>query len=352
MTFALLLALALPLRAELPEAVVKRVIARADKLVAAQKGKDAREIRDRDQEAERLYRQVKPLGWKAGPALAASTQNLKLPAKVRLLAASFLGLIRDPAVFPPLEDILLNQEQAPVVRASAAQSLPGQGAPDAAVSKALCAALAQPELPREVLSEVLLTVSRLGCLDAAPLVRIARSFGPRPVPADLPLAVFVLQALGRMHGSESGVVLLDMVGYYPPLGETRAAAIRAIDARRAELAAWLAPETSPIVAEALRSESDRWDTMLPLIRVAVALGPKSAPMLSRLSRHPDAEVLAEAAEALLAFKAVAALPDLEAVVAVAINDPRFSPKPGRPEPAGLLARIERAAKALRLARPQ
>jgi hypothetical protein len=72
--------------------------------------------------------------------------------------------------------------------------------------------------------------------------------------------------------------------------------------------------------------------------------------LARLSHHPDAEVLASAAEALVVFKRVEAVPALESVVAGAMNDPRFSPKDGRPDPAASLARIEKALDALRRAR--
>jgi len=350
MTLTLFLALALPLHAETPQAAVKKVMARAEKLVAAQKGKDAREIRDLDQKAEGLYSELKPFGWKTAPALGAAAQDLKRPAKVRLFATSFLALIRDPVAFPPLEDILLNPEQEPYVRSLAAQSLPGQGAPDAAVGRALCAAVSQENLPREVLVEVLIPLPRFGCPDPAPLVRVARSFGPRPGEKDAPVASAALAALGRSRGVESGKALLALVSYFPPLGAPRAAAIKALDVRRAELAAWLAPEALPVVVSALRSESERLDTMLPLIRLATALGPEGGEALLRLTRHPDAEVLAEAAESLVAFKRVEAVPALEAVIAGAMSDPRFSPKEGRPDPAALLARLEKAVAALRRVR--
>ena len=65
---------------------------------------------------------------------------------------------------------------------------------------------------------------------------------------------------------------------------------------------------------------------------------------------PDAEVLAEAAEALVVFKRVETIPVLETVVAGALHDPRFSPQDGRPEPAASLARIEKAVAALRRSR--
>jgi hypothetical protein len=350
MIAALLLALCVPASAQAPKAVVAKVMARAEKLVAAQKGKDAREIRDLDRQAEDLSKELQPLGWRAAPALGAAASDLKRPEKVRLFAASFLALIRDPAAFPPLEDILLDHEQSPAVRSLAAQSLPGQGAPDAAVSKTLCAALNQEDLPREVLSEALLPLSRLGCPEPAALERIARSFGPHPDEKDMVLVSASLAALGRSRGAASGRALFSLISYFPAQGAPRAAAIRALDARRAEIAIWLAPEALPAVIEALRSETGRSDTMIPLIHIASALGPEGGRALLRLTRHPDAEVLAEAAEALAVFKSVEALPALESVVAGAMNDPRFSPKEGRPDPAVSLARLEKAVTALRRAR--
>lgn len=350
MILPLLLALAVPLRAEAPEAVVARVMARAETLVAEQKGKDARDIRDLDRRAENLSTELKPLGWKAVPALAAAAKDLKRPAKVRLLAASFLALTRDPAALPPLADILLDPEQTPFVRSLAAQSLPGLGATDAAAREPLCAVLAQPELPREVLREALIPLTSLGCPEPAAVTRIARAYGARPGEKDQGVVVAALSVLGRSRGAASGQALLDLTAWFPPLGASRAAAIGALYARRAELGNWLAPEALPVIEEALRSESGKPETMLMLIRVAVTLGPETGTSLARLSRHPDPEVLAEAAEALALFKRVEALPALESVVAGAMNDPRFSPKDGRPDPAVSLARLEKAIAVLRLAR--
>ncbi len=91
--------------------------------------------------------------------------------------------------------------------------------------------------------------------------------------------------------------------------------------------------------------------MLTLVRLAADFGPELAPALARLARHPDAEVLVEAAEGLVRQKdrdaARRALPELEAVAAGALTDPRFSPKDGRPDPAVLLERLEKAVAALK-----
>lgn len=350
MIASLLLAFSISAQAQTPQAVVTRVMARAEKLVAAQKGKDASEIRDLDREVESLSKELKPLSWKAVPALSAAVQDLKRPAKVRLFAVSFLALTRDPAAFPPLEDILLNKEQDPAVRALAAQSLRSQGAPEALVSKTLCSALTEAGLPSEVLIESLHALSSLGCPDPSPLTRIARSFGPRPAAKDLALVSAAISTLGRSRGIDSGKAILALVAYFPSLGAARAAAINALDVRRADIATWQTPEALPIVVEALRSESAHWDTMIPLIRVASAIGPDTGDTLIRLTKHPDAEVLAAAAETLAAFKRLEALPRLDAVIAGAMNDPRFSPQEGRPDPSASLARIEKAVAALRRSR--
>ena len=347
-----LVLLASPVLAQSPEARVSSVMARAEKFISWQKGKDAREIANLDRRAEFLYRELKPLRWKAVPALTAAAKDRKHTLKARLLATSFLALTADPAALAPLEAILLDPEEEPVIRSLAAQSLPGLGASDRAVASALCGALEQKDLPEDVARAALLPLPRLGCPDPASLLRLARSAGPRPAEKSLHAIVRpAIRALGRSRGLESGKAVLSLVSYFPSLGPARAEAIAALDARRAELTTWQAPASLPVVVEALRSESDRPSAMLALVRVLRAFGPEAAgPEFLRLASHPDAEVLAEAAEALAEYKRVEVLPQLEKIVAGAMSDPRFSPKDGRPDPAALLARLEKAVAALRRAR--
>lgn len=330
-------------------ALVAAVLAKTDALVAKQAGKDAREIAELDRRAEGLAKELKPAGWRAAAPLGAAALDPKRPAKVRLFATSYLAFTADPAAFAPMEDVLLDPTAPDYVRSLAAQSLPALGAPDASLSRALCGALAREDLPREAVEIALIPLARLGCRDAAALVRLARAGGPRPSGRDLALTDAALAALGASRGPETAKAILSLIAYFPPETDARARAIAALDARRAELAAWAAPETLPVVVEALRSESPRWDSMLALVRVAAALGPDAAPSLERLTRHADAEVLVCAAEALASFGSARprAVADLDAVAAGALNDPRFSPKSGRPDPAALLARVEKAAAALR-----
>lgn len=333
----------------IPALVVASVLARAETFIAAQKGKDARDIADLDRRAEGLYSELKPLGWKAVTALASAAKDRKHTLKARLLATSFLALTADPTALAPLEDILLDQDEDPIIRSMAAQSLPGLGASNPSVAGALCAVLDQKELPEDVTRAALLPLPRLGCPSPSALVRLARSAGPRP--SGRPLATIVspaIRALGHSRGLESGQAILELVSYFPALGEARAEAITALDARRVELATWQAPKAVPVALQALASESEKPATMLVLMRVMKTFGPEvAAPALARFASHPDAEVLAEIAEALADYKRVEALPQLEAIVAGAMNDPRFSPKDGRPDPAALLARLEKAVGILR-----
>lgn len=352
MIAALLVLLAAPASAQSVQARVSSVMARAEIFILRQKGKDAREIAALDRRAELLHSELKPLGWKAVPALAACAKDLKRVMKVRLLATSFLALTADPSALAPLEDILLDEDEDPIIRSLAAQSLPGLGASNTSVANGLCAVLGQKDLPEDVARAALLPLARLGCPEPSALVRLARSAGPRPRGRALATIVTpALRALGRSRGLDSGQAILDLVSYFPALGEARAEAIAAFDARRVELATWQAPKAAPVALEALRSESEKPATMLVLIRVVRAFGPEhAAPALARFASHPDAEVLAETAEALAEYKRVEILPQLEAIVAGAMNDPRFSPKDARPDPAALLARLEKAVATLRLAR--
>jgi|CXWL01.1.fsa_nt_gi HEAT repeat protein len=350
MILALLLAFPVPAHAQTPNVAVAQTLARVEALVASQKSKDAREIAALDRKALGFSKDLAPYGWRAVPALAAAVKDAKRPQKVRFLAASYLGLLNDPAAFAPLEEALLDRGQDPSLRALAAQSLSGLGVSAATVRRALCAAVAQEDIPREALDDALVGLATLGCQETSALARIARAYGPRPDGRDLATVRHALAVLGRSKDVESGRTLLALTAYFPPRGEARGAAIEALDARRSDLAAWLKPETLPVVTEALRSESERIGTMLALVRAARALGPEAAPALARLISHPDAEVLAVAAEALAEFKYVSAMPALEAAVAGALSDPRFSPKDGRPDPAQLLARVEKSVELLRRAR--
>jgi hypothetical protein len=326
---------------------VASVMARVDALTAQEPGKDAREVAALDKRADALFKELAPLGWRAAAPLGAAASDLKRAPKSRFFAAVFLTKLHDPAAFEPLSKILLDADQDPDARQSAAEGLAELDVPPAAPRRSLCAALALPDLPRPVADQVLIALTRLGCDDPAALEREARAYGPRPSAAELVDVRRALAGLSRSRDEASAKRLLVLAGYFPPDGAARAAAIAALAAREKDYTTALAPEALGLLREALRSETADPAAMLVLVKFAAAFGPQAADLLLPLASHDDAEVLAAAAEVLARRKDVRALPALDSVIAGAMRDPRFAPKPGRPDPAVLLERIENAAALMR-----
>ena len=333
-----------------PALAVSLAMAKVDALVAREAGQDARVIAGLDREALAQYKSLAPYGWKAAAPLGDAADDRKRAPKSRFFAVFFLGKLHDAATFEPLSKVLLDVDQDPDARVSAAQGVAELDVAPEARRKTLCAAVAEPELPRSALDEALIALTRLGCPEPAPLERAARLFGPRPSGADFIDVRRALEALAKSRGEAPVRRLFVLADYYPSRTPARAAAVGALATRQKDLVTALAPEAFPVVRELLRSETAEPATMLILVKLADAFGPEADAALLPLSSHPDAEVLTAAAEALARRKAVAALPALEDVVAHPLDDPRFGPKPGRPDPAALLARIEAATATLRRVR--
>ncbi len=345
---ALLLALAaVPARAETAGRSVARALDRAQALVAREDGADALTIAALDREAGALYRGIAPHGWRAAAPLGAAALDARRPVKVRLFAVVFLGRLGDPAAFAPLSKILLDPGQDPELRSAAVDGLAALEVPPEPARRVLCAALSQPELPRPLLDEVLIPLTRLGCAEPSAPARVARAFGARPSGGDLDTVARSLTVLSRTRGAAPARDLLSLVSYFPALSPARADAIAALARKRSAVAAALAPQALPVLREALRTQSDDPATMTQLVGLASSLGAPARDLLLPLVSHPDAEVLADAAAALARLRCVKALPGLEAVVAGAMSDPRFAPKPGRPDPAVLLERVQTAVADLR-----
>lgn len=347
---ALAVLLAAAAAAGTPADQVASVMSRVDALVTPETGRDARDIDTLDRKASALFAELKPLGWKAAAPLGEAAKAPRRGPKARLFAVMFLTKLRDAAAFQPMTDVLLDETQDADVRLSAAQGLNALDVPPQAARKTFCAALAGPALPRLVEEEVVIALSRLGCDDPAALEKTARALGPRPRGADLTHVRRVVAALGRSRGAAPARSLLSLARWYPVHGQARNAVFKALGERRADLAGPLAPEAYPVVRDALRSESGEPESLLALIAVADGFGPEGDELLIPLASNADAEVVALAADALARRKAIAALPALEEVAAGALNDPRFAPKSGRPDPGVLLARLDDAIAALRRAR--
>ncbi|MFI5363937.1 MAG: hypothetical protein ACHQ49_18405, partial [Elusimicrobiota bacterium] len=316
-------------------------------LVAQETGRDADAVAALDRRAEEVFKDVAALGAAAAGPLGFAARDAKRPAKTRFFAVTFLSRLGVPASFAPLSGVLLDEEQDPDARLAAAQGLSGLDVPAADVRRTFCAAVAQAGLPRPVLDTSLIALTRLGCGDPAPLARAARLFGPRPAGAELATTRRALDALSKSSGAAPARALLVLARYFPSRGAARAATISALAESPARVVSSLEAEALPIVSELLRSESGEPAEILVLIRISGRFGPAAEKTLRSLLSNADDEVLAAAAEALARRKAVAALPALDALIAGALTGPRFKPRPGRPDPALILARLEAAAAALR-----
>lgn len=353
MIAGLLLALSFLVRAaETPDAAVARVLTTVAALVAQEPGKDARDRAALRKKAFAAGAALKPFGWRAAAPLGTAARDKKRPATVRFFAVDFLAHLMDPAAYAPLSAVLLDADEEEQTRSAAAQALGALDLPPEPARKTFCAAFAQEGLSDALVEDLLIPMTRLGCADPAPLVRFARSLGPRPAGRDLSRALRAVAVVARSRGEAADRALLALVAYYPPRSAPRAAVIAALPAHQDELVTALPAEAYPAVADALRSETGEPKNALVLLKLTGAFGPRANDLLLSFAAHPDAEMVAESAEALARLKDVRALPVLEPILKGALTDPRFSPKDGHPDPGKLLARIEAAVEVLRLTRDQ
>ncbi|MDX6769514.1 MAG: hypothetical protein SF051_08285 [Elusimicrobiota bacterium] len=353
MTATLLAALlVLPVRAASPAAeAVDAAFARIAVLLASEKGRHARAVDELDRKAYAEGDALRRHGWRAVEPLGRVAADLRRPMKERLLAAAFLARTGDPLAAGPLEAVLLDPRQDPLVRASAAESLAALPLSPSHARRAFTRALALPDLPSEALAPALAKAALTGLDDAEVGRLVLRRLGARPEGSARDAARLAAAALGRTPGAGAVDALLDLLRRHPADSPARGDLIAALAAKRADLLAFRRPQARAAIEDALRAETGEPARMAALIGIAAGFGPELAPALARLSHHPDGEVLVLAAEGLVRLEdrdaARRALPDLEAAVAGALTDPRFSPKDGRPDPAVLLARLEKAVAALK-----
>lgn len=335
-----------------PESDVAKAFSRIHVLLASEKGLDARSIAALDKKARAEGGALEKHGWRAAEPLGAVARDLSRPLKERLLAVAFLAATRDALAAEPLFAVLREPKQDAQVRGAAAESLAGLPLRRAHARRLFDEALADAALPREASEPALSKAALIGFEKAETGRLLARRLGSRPEGRAREAARRCLAALGRTHGAGAADALLDLLGWYPADSLLRGDAVAALDAKRADLLAFRRPQARVALEELLRAESSRPLSMVTLVRLSRDFGPELAPALSRLSRHPDAEVLVESAEALVTLgdkdSAARAVPELEAVAAGALSDPRFSPLEGRPDPAALLTRLEKALPKLKV----
>lgn len=306
-------------------------------------------------EARALDRQIFALGpaiKAAGPAAAAPLEALardekKLP-KTRVWAVNFLALLEDPAAFRPLSSLALDTKLPELVRAQAMSGLATTGVSHQALRRPVCAALAQKDLPAHELAEALLLASKTGCDDPKILARRAKDQGSSPA-KDPParLAKLAIEALAVSQKADAARELLALHGFYKPRAPQRGLTLSALLAQRENLKLLRAQAVS-FACATLGEEADAPDNALAALKLIVDLNAKEcAKPLLRALKNPDAEVVAADAEALADLGINEAKPRLSDLLDKAISDERFAPRPGKPEPRALLARIERALIRLR-----
>ena len=353
MTASLLLAaaLALPARAEDPAAAADRevqaVFVKVDQLLARQAGADARMVAGLDAEIEALAPAVLRWRERAVAPLARLLADRGRSVKARLYALSFLGLTHEPLALPALKRLLLDPGAPAPLRSAAASALPPLDVSRQSVRAALCAALSQDALPEEMAQPALLEASHLGCDETAVLESWARRGGPRPAGAQARAAESAAAGLGSSRPIEAARALVRLLAFYPAGSAMKPPVLRGLWQKRRDLPA-LRTEAAAALRRTIRSEAGQPRIVAAAVPVLAALrDPDDAPLLRRLLRHPDAEVVTAAAEALAELRFFPAHDDIGALLAHTHDDRRFAAVPGRPDPRALIPRLQAALGRLR-----
>lgn len=340
-----LLVCSAPAAEQSPETDVAAIFGELARLERSQFNTTVDAVRESDERMRKLGPSVLRWGHKAIPALVAVARDKKMPPKTRLMAVSVIGLTRDPAAFRPLSEMLEDPSLSDALRSEAALGLGGAGVSKAAERRAFCGALADEELPPLALHEALASASRLGCDDVRLLERRARRLGSKPKKRDAAKARLLITALAVTPTTEAGAALWRLYDFYPSQSSLRGAVLAAQLSDEGRLKTL--PDGEGRALAALSSESGNPENAALAARLAARAGtPACARALIRMLKHVEPAVLAEAAEGLAALKAKEAKPELAALVDGAHADPRFAPKPGRPDPAVQLGRLQAALRSL------
>jgi HEAT repeat protein len=338
---ALLLALSAGAAAENPAKDIDHLFAHIEKLELQQENQDARTIHELDHKIEALGPQAIRWGDKAVPPLAAILTDNKRSLKTRLWALSFLALTHDPTALDPLKSILNDATASELLRADAASAIPNLEISADAQRGALCQALSL-DLPTPTLRETLFGLSRLGCDDAAALEARAKQFGARPKSEEAEMIRLAVEALGLSHPVEAARALWRVFTFFPAGTPQRLACLDALLLQR-DAQQSFEPVAENSASDALYSESNTPENAAAAARLLANFDdPKAVPVLLRFLKNKDAEVATTAAEGLVRLKAQEGRKPVEKLLAGVLDDPRFAPLPGRPDPGALMERLEKA----------
>jgi HEAT repeat protein len=326
---------------------VSAIFVKIDQLVAQQAGVDARTAGELDRQMESLTPAVLKWKWRAVSPLSRILAATDRSLKARLYALSLMGLSHDPLALPPIKSLLLDPEAPAILRAAAASDLPLLFVDRQPVRAALCTTLAQADLPEEVARQALLETSRLGCDEAARLEDRVKGYGLRPRGRDRDASFLAIYTLGRSRPLAAAQSLVRLLRFFPPGAKLKADILRALAPRKRDMLAFKNDALSAL-SDVIKSDTDAPATVVAAVPLLASLRePLTAPLFDRLLRHPDAEVVTVAAEALADLQFFAAQEEIGRILDHVHEDKRFVAVPGRPEPGGLIERLQAAQKRLR-----
>ncbi len=310
-----------------------------EEVASRQRKADPLEARGLEEKLRDLAARIRELGPGAAPALSSYLSDRRRLIKIRLYAASLLGLIGEPGSYPALKETALDGREDPGLRSAALQAACSLRL-DAPACRAPAEAVLKDSSTGELLArEALLQLSRVGADDAALMLRLAKRHGPAPEGHLLDSATHALRALA-LSKSRTQRELFKLAGYFKKGSEARRRAVEALALEKMSLS-----DMEPGELHALRSIA--LEDPLCAVEAARLLGELRDPgsvdaLLRALRTQQKPRTLAEAAEALAKIGDASAAGPLAALASAMHQNPRFAPQ-GREEYREYAVRVQAAA---------
>jgi len=291
--------------------------------------------------------EFRSFGRKATPLLSWYIRNPERPIKIRVYAASFLGMIKDPASLPAMKACVRDPDEDPGLRSAALLNIGSLGLPPRDLRPFLEEA-ADLKNPEPVVREAFSQLSDIGCSDAKLAARAAKRHGSDPQGAEAATAAHAVLALSRCPSKDADPALLKLLRYFKKGSALRGKVLSGLTWR------WLAAKPVDLKPKSLSSDDidDITDVAtqekeVPALQACRLLGGladkrATAGLVRALDRVQDPMVVAEAAQALASIGDPRAAEPLRRLHLGLPSDPRFSAaKPLDPKPYALT--IQRAA---------
>lgn len=292
-----------------------------EEIASKQRKADPIESRSLEDKLRELGERVRALGPEAAPALSSCLSDGKKLLKIRLYAASLLGLLGDPGSYAVLKGRILDAREDPGLRSAALQAACSLRLDAPACRAPAEAALRDPSAPEMLAREALLQLSRCGAEDTGLMLILAKRYGPAPEGHLLDSATHALRALA-LSKTRSQRELFSLLGYFKKGSEARLRTLEALASRK-----MVVSDMEPGELHILRSIA--LEDPLCGAEAARQLGelrdPGSVDALVRALRTQDKpRTLAEVAQALANIGDASAAKPLAALSASMHQDPRFA----------------------------